>query len=191
MVNENKIEQLLKAFYDGDTTPEEEAILLYFFKNEYLNKKWYSDRDMFSFLYNEEEVPLPEGITERLEIIVDKHISESSLDKNTSFENEVSELTNYKIHTIFAKRRNIFIAISSAAAITLLCIGLFFASEKNIKSQMFADTYTNPEDAALATEQALLFVSNKLNQGLSSLEKVRDGVEKTNKILNETITIEK
>ena len=66
MVNENKIEQLLKAFYDGDTTPEEEAILLDFFKNEDLNKKWYSDRDMFSVLYNEKEVALPEGITERL-----------------------------------------------------------------------------------------------------------------------------
>ena len=165
MIDENKIEQLLKAFYDGYTTPEEEEILLNFFNSDNLNDKWHNDRHMFNILRDSEEVPLPEGITERLELAINEYIA-------------------------FKKRRKIIITISSAAAMTLLCIGLFFASGKDTKSHMYADTFTNPEDAALATEQALLFVSEKLNQGLSSLEKVREGVDKTNELLNKAITIE-
>jgi hypothetical protein len=169
MIDENKIEQLLQAFYDGDTTPEEEEMLFNFFNSENINDKWHTERDTFNVLYDSEEVPLPKGITKRLESAIDKHIAET---------------------TQKSSRRKIFIAISSAAAIALLCIGLFFIYEKDTKSQMFTDTFTNPEDAALATEQALIFVSDKLNHGLSSLEKVREGVNKSNKILYKAISIE-
>jgi hypothetical protein len=52
---------------------------------------------------------------------------------------------------------------------------------------MIADTYTNPTEAAAAAEQALMFVSAKLNQGFSPLEKVIEGVDKTNEVINENL----
>ena len=179
MTDEKKIEQLMNAFYNGDTTPEEEALLLDFFNNESLNEKWYADRDMFNALYDSSEITLPEGILERLDNAVDNHIAETE-----SMQNEIQN----KHISFNTKRRKIFTAISSAAAIALLCIGLHFAIKKP-QSQLIADTYTNPEDAAIAAEKALMFVSSNLNKGLSSLEKVREGADKTNELLNENFKL--
>ena len=172
MVEENKIEQLLNAFYNGDTTPEEEAMLSEFLNSENLDKERFTDRDIFNALNDNSDISLPEGITERLESAIDKHIADTSA---------------YKRKKISINR--LYIAISSAAAVVLLCIGLFFVSEKPTQSNYIADTYSDPKEAALAAEKALLLVSNKLNQGLSPLEKVTENVDKTNKLLNETLTI--
>jgi len=123
--------------------------------------------------YDSSGITLPEGMTERLENVIDKHIAatEHKRDKNIFFN---------------TKRRKIFTTISSVAAVSLLCIGLFFA----INNKPFADdTYTNPEEAAIAAEMALVLVSNKLNKGLSSLEKVKEGVDKTNELLNENFKL--
>ena len=169
---ENKIEQLLEAFYKGDTTPEDEAMLSEYLNSENLDESRQTDRDIFNALYDTAEIPLPEGMTERLETAIDKHIAETS-------EQKVKKISFNRI----------YVAISSAAAVVLLCVGLFFATEKPFQTHYIADTFSDPEEAALAAEQALLFVSSKLNQGLSPLEKITESVDKTNKLLNENITI--
>ena len=170
MTEENKIEQLLKAFYDGETTPEEEVLLLNFFNSKNLNEKWYSERDIFNALYDTSDIPLPEGITERLEKGIDKHIAESVI-----------------VTPLHQKTRKLFISISGAAAVILLCVGLFFVSDKNSQSHTIADTYENPEEAALVAEQMLTLVSTKLNLGFLPLEKVKKSVDKTNELLNEKL----
>jgi hypothetical protein len=81
----------------------------------------------------------------------------------------------------------LYLSIISAAAVALLCISLFFATKQPSKRDFIADTYTNPEEAAIAAEQALLLVSSKLNQGLSYVGKVDESVQKTNKILYEKL----
>jgi len=168
MIEENKIEQLLNGFYTGDTTPEEEALLSEYLKSENLDESRHTDRDIFNALYDTADIPLPECIAERLETAIDKHIAETSAP--------------------IGKKR-LYAVISGAAAVVLLCVGLFFFTEKQSQTNFIADTYSDPKEAALAAEQALLFVSNKLNQGLSPLEKVTESVDKTNKLLNETISI--
>lgn len=115
-------------------------------------------------------IPLPQGLSERLESAIDRHITTST--------------TCLKP---FTKTKIRYIRFMSAAAVALLCIGLFFITDK--KKPYIADTFTNPEEAALAVEQALLLVSSKLNQGLSPFEKVRESVQKTNELINENITI--
>jgi len=160
MIDENFIEQLLAAFYNGDTTPEEEEVLLNFFKNEDINEKFKADSALFQTLYDSSRIPLPEGLSQRLEKAIDKHITGSPF-------------------------RKMFIRILSAAAVILLCIGLFFYTRKQDEFQFIADTYSNPEEAAVAAEQALMLVSTKLNQGLSPLEKVKESVNITNQVLNQ------
>jgi hypothetical protein len=176
MTDENKIEQMLKAFYNGDSTPEEEVLLLKLFNNKDLEEKWHTDRDILIALHDSSDITLPEGISERLENALDNHIAETSITEN--------KLPAKKI-PLFSKTRRLYIAVASSAAAILLCIGIFFATENRHKQNMIADTYTNPEEAAIAVEKALMLVSTKLNQGLSPLEKVQDSVDKTNELLND------
>lgn len=166
MIEEEKIEQWLAAFYNGDTTAEEENELASFFDGEPVSEKWHTDRDLFRALYDPARISLPEGFSARLEISIDKHMTESS-----------NQPSNSKI-------RKLYISILSAAAVIFLCIGLFFNQGKTSSQDFIADTCTNPEEAAQAAEKALLFVSTKLNQGLLPLEKVKESVKKTNEILN-------
>jgi len=176
MTDENKIEQMLKAFYNGDSTPEEEALLLKFFNSKDLEEKWHMDRDILIALNDSSEITLPEGISERLENAIDNHITETLITEN--------ELLHKKI-PLYSKTRRFLIAVVSSAAAILLCIGIFFVSENIQSTDMIVDTYTDPEEAAIAAEQALMLVSTKLNQGLSPLEMVKDNIDKTNELLND------
>ena len=171
MSDKKKTEQLLADFYNGDTTPEEEEILMNFFNNEDLDKKWHTDRDLFHALYDPSRIPLPKGFSERLESVIDNHIAETA-DRKSS-----------------PKMRKLFISLLSAAAVALLCIGLFFTFGKTSKSDFMADTYKNPEEAAIVAEQTLLFISAKLNQGLHPLEVVKENIHKTNELINEHLKI--
>ena len=176
MTDENKIEELLKAFYNGDTTLEEEALLLTFFNRKNLDEKWNTDRDILNALGDSSEIMLPKGVNERLENFIDIHIAKTSVKENESQDEKIP---------LKSKTQRLLIAITSSAAAIFLCIGIFYSLERNNSSDMIADTYTNPEEAAIAVEQALILVSSKLNQGLSPLEKVKENIDKTNELLNE------
>jgi hypothetical protein len=171
MADEKKIKQLLEAFYNGNTTLEEEALLLKFFNSEGLDEKWYTDKDLFNVLHDSSDIKLPKGISERLENVIDIHMAKETIPQ--------------KSHS---KTRKLLIRITSVAAVLLLCIGLFFTTNKPVKSYT-ADTYTDPEEAAMVAEQALMLVSAKLNQGFHPLEKVKESVNKTNELLNESLKL--
>ena len=167
MIDERTIEQLLAAFYNGVTTPEEEELLLNFFKDKDLNEKFQADSQLFILLYDSSRIPLPDGFSQRLEKALDEHIANPSLRRFLEIP------------------RKIYLRIASVAAIVLLGVGLFFLTGRQDKSQLIADTYSNPEEAAAAVEQALMLVSTKLNQGLVPFEKVKESVNTTNRLLNE------
>ena len=162
MNDEKKIEQLLAAFYSGQTTPDEEAFLLNYFNENEVKEKFQVDSEIFKGLYDPSRIPLPEGVSERLETALRRHTSAS-------------------------KVRRLFIGISSAAAIALLCIGIFLSTGRS--KDFVADTFKNPAEAAIAAEQALLLVSSKLNQGFAPYEKFREAINKTDEIINENLTI--
>ena len=68
-------------------------------------------------------------------------------------------------------RRRTLYWLSGVAASILLCIRL-------------ADTYTNPKDAAVAAEKALLLLSHNLNKGISQVNDAGQEIDKVNNILN-------
>jgi len=174
MTDEKKIEHLIEAFYRGDTTLEEEKWLADFFNGEgmlengeTMFEKWQTDKMLFNILYDPSRVSPPKDFSIRLEKNLDDHIRKSANPKSGS------------------KIRTFYLTLLSAAAVALLCVGLFFANEIKSKRDFVADTYTNPEEAAIAAEKALLFVSSKLNEGLAPLGKIKESVQKTNEIINE------
>jgi len=169
MIDERKIEQLLTAFYEGITTPEEEEIIHDFFDCEAVSEKWQTDGVIFNALYEPTRIPLPDGFAGRLETSIDNHMRTSAKQHANSI------------------ARKLFISILSTAAVILLCLGLFFMPGKKTQTDFIADTYTNPAEAAVVAEKTLLFISSKLNEGLVPLEKVKANVNKTYEILNENL----
>jgi hypothetical protein len=81
------------------------------------------------------------------------------------------------------RKRTFFYWISSAAAIILLCIGLFFATREQSPPKM-ADTFTDPEEAALVAGQTLALISAHLNKGLDKVADAEQELEKVNQLLN-------
>lgn len=109
------------------------------------------------------EIPIPEGLSERLEAQIDALAANEKKRKH---------------------RLRFTYWISSAAAIALLCIGIFFGIESHSNQQQVADTFTNPEEAAVAAQKALAFMSTQLNKGIDQVENANHEIEKVNQLLN-------
>ncbi|WP_304247500.1 hypothetical protein [Parabacteroides gordonii] len=113
-----------------------------------------------------EDQTLPEGLSERLEQQIDAWAAA-----------EKKEM----IRSSF-RRRSLY-WLSGAAAVALLCVGIFqFAAPE--KEYQLADTYTNPQEAAIAAQEALAFLSVNLNKGIEQVNEAQQEMNKVNEILN-------
>lgn len=113
------------------------------------------------------EVALPEGLSERLEQqIAAWSVQEKNKPARSSF------------------RRYSLYWLSGAAVIALLCVGLFQLTDINSYNQKLADTYTNPKEAAVAAQKALLFMSKNLNKGIKQVDDAQEEISKVNSIVN-------
>lgn len=166
MRDRKDIDKLLAAFYAGMTTREEEERLKAFFDNTGLSEQWHADRDIFRALYDPGDVSLPEGLSDRLEQALDRHIGASHRSKKQP-----------------NKIRRLYIAVGSVAAAALLCVTLFFIGEHRQSAPVTADTFTDPHEAELVATEALALVSMHLNKGMSPFEKARKNMDKTNEVL--------
>lgn len=113
-----------------------------------------------------EDQTLPEGLSERLEQQIDAWAATEK--KET-------------IRSSF-RRRSLY-WLSGAAAVALLCVGIFqFVAPE--KEHQLADTYTNPQEAAIAAQEALAFLSINLNKGIEQVNEAQQEMNKVNEILN-------
>jgi hypothetical protein len=157
------IEQLLNKFYEGNSTSEEERILTdYFLNEENTNECWEKDRKLFRALH-ESQIEVPTDVSEQLEKTI----------------MQFSEPRKIQLH-----KRTLSYWISGAAAAVLLLIGLHFFSTQESAQPMLVDTFSTPEEAMIATEQTLAFVSAKLNQGLNQAAVAQQEFERINQVLN-------
>ena len=109
------------------------------------------------------DIPLPEGLSERLEAHID---ALAAGEKKRQL-----------------RHRFAYWAISTAA-VALLCIGVFVGTEKQVSQPQMADTFTNPQEAAIAAEKALVLMSAHLNKGIDQVENAGQKIEKVNQILD-------
>ncbi|EJW96259.1 hypothetical protein EVA_15635 [gut metagenome] len=82
------------------------------------------------------------------------------------------------------KRRSLF-WIPAAAAIlgVILLIGDGFKGD----NPRMADTYSDPEEAALVAQEALAFMSKNLNKGLNQMDDAGKDIVRINSIINKQI----
>ena len=157
-----EIELLIKKFYEGISTSEEELFLTeYFLKEENVDDRWKDEQKLFRLLHTS-QIMIPAGLSERLE----KHIVQMESSKK-----------------ILPHKRSWYYWISSAAAVALLCIGLYITMPPPSPKKM-ADTFSNPEEAALVAEQTLTFMSLQMNKGLNKLADAGQEFERVNQLIN-------
>ena len=113
-----------------------------------------------------EEQALPERLSRRLEQQIDAWAAAE--------EKETRSLP---------RRRSLY-WLSGAAAVALLCIGIFQYDASFHSHNRLTDTYTNPKDAAVAAEKALLLMSQNLNKVISQVDNAQQEIDKVNNILN-------
>ena len=105
----------------------------------------------------QEDLALPEGLSERLE----RQINLLAHDKKLAP----------------------FYWISGVAAAIFGTLFLFF-TETNHPASAMADTFTDPEEAAVVAQNALAFMSRNLNIGLGQVHETSQEVERINKIIH-------
>lgn len=161
-MEKKRIEKLIEKFYSGETTIGEERLLENYFSHKNIPASLEAERDLFRFYSSSRNEQLP-----------DRELTEKIID---AIESEGADLTG--------KRRRLVYAVTSIAASILLLIGSYFIflspSGPGLALSKYTDTYDNPEMAYLETQKALLYVSEKLNEGtreLSSLKKIEEGTE--------------
>ncbi|MDR1160761.1 MAG: hypothetical protein LBK45_00325 [Tannerellaceae bacterium] len=109
------------------------------------------------------EIPLPEGLSARLEAHIDALAAGERRRK--------------------ARRRFMYRA-TAAAAIALLCIGILLKAGKQAPTLSAADTFSDPKEAAIVAGQALAFMSAQLNKGIEKVEDAGQEIEKVNHLLD-------
>lgn len=110
-----------------------------------------------------EEQALPEGLSERLE---------SYIDRLDEAEKKVS-----------LRKRSVYWMVGVAASL-LIGVALFFPVETIETKPATADTFTDPEEAAVVAGEALAFLSMQFNKGVNQLEEAKQEVERVNEIVN-------
>jgi len=155
-------EELLKKFYEGTSTQEEELQLTEYFLNEADVDERRKDEQQLFRLLHDSQIQVPETVSKRLEASI---LQMDAPAKSVPF------------------RRKLYYWISSSAALVLLCIGLFFAIRQPAYPQR-VDTFSDPKEAALVAQQTLIYMSAQLNKGLDKVADADQKFEKVNQLLN-------
>lgn len=161
-MNLQKIEKLIVAYEQGNTSLEEEKILMDFFRNEEVPYKLRSYKYLFDFM-----------VTSQDEELINPDFDEQVLAAISNIE---------PLPKSPSKKIRLYSAIAVAASIVIL-IGLYF--QFNYQMNNVQDTYDDPLLAYAETKKILMKVSGNLNSGVDELKNVSEfnnGMTQLNKI---------
>ena len=159
-----EIKRLIDAFYDGALTDaEEETLRTFFLSGKTLPSQWEHEQIFFEVFFTAVEVPIPDGLPERLK---------KSLDLLAAKEKKIN--FRYPIY-----------AVASVAAVFLICLGIFIGKGNVSDQHLMADTFTSPVEAALVAQETLVFMSSQLNNGLNQVSEMKEEIKNVNKIMRE------
>lgn len=176
----NTIEKLIAAFYEGQTTPQEEKILYDFFSQEDIPGHLLEDKVFFREIGSLQIQEIPPELEKSIDTLIDN----LEKDEKRSIPLEQPSKSNIK-------RINwTWVSGIAASLFIILSISIFtYNQEISHKNMVIADTFSDPKEAYLETEKALLYVSNKLNKGFEQVESLQKNMDKTNKIIEKNIRL--
>lgn len=138
-----RIEKLLKKYWEGKTTLEEEKTIQLFFQNEAIPEHLESVKPLFNY-YHHEAVKEPLGQDFDAELMNRLNAGESRFGHSWRF------------------------ALKIAASVLLIALAAYyfrFINNQSQKEAIATVTYEDPELAYQQTKTALLMISEKLNAG--------------------------
>ena len=121
-----------------------------------------------------EQIPIPEGLEERLSAKIDEWEKEEKQQE--------------------AKHRSLFpkalrYTAAAASVVLVVGVGIHLLSQDKYMDLAEQDTYQDPMQAKMEAERALNLLAMNLNKGMGHLEKAKALSEKTEKTLNEQLNV--
>ncbi len=158
-----ELNRLLKRYYEGESTEEDEMLLRAFFSGSDIPEGYEPEQAIFSYFMDSAEIPEP----------------------SASFLENIMKDDQSGIR--LSTRKFVFTFTGIAAAILIIIGSWFFFRNNEI-----LDTYSDPNLAYAETMKVLVEVSSKLNQGTRALEpvsKMNDIPVKSLEILNKSANV--
>ncbi len=161
-MSSREIEHLLEKYFNGETSLSEEQSLRDWFAQDELPLHHKPLKSQFMFFSNPDKA-MPE---------LDNAFEDRFLQK----------LHNQQRQHKIQKRKTLLLTLTGIAASILIIAAMFFQNKPN----RLEDSLNDPEMAYLEIQQALIFVSGKLNQGLKPAQKAssnfNEGLEQSKRI---------
>ncbi|MCF2592807.1 hypothetical protein I6E11_03110 [Bacteroides caecigallinarum] len=157
-MNTDTIRHLLEKFYNGETDADEEKILENYFLDSDVETEFSTDKEVFlhlSSVKKDSDFTVPEGMQRRISDNIDMWEKQSKANKPRYY-------TLYK-----------YVSGIAAAVVILIGISLFMPNNQDEGAAM-KDTFDNPQEAYMATENALQLFAEALNKGNAKMEKAKE-----------------
>ena len=121
-----------------------------------------------------EQIPIPEGLEERLSAKIDEWEKEEKQQE--------------------AKHRSLFpkalrYTAAAASVVLVVGVGIHLLSQDKYTDLAEQDTYQDPMQAKMEAERALNLLAMNLNKGMGHLEKAKALSDKTEQTLNEQLKV--
>lgn len=182
-MNTNEIKKLIDAFYNGETSVEEEQLLLDYFNTEDVAEDLLEEKEIFLHMYNAESVDAPVDLETKLNDLIDELASEEKMVLNIKSQ---------------SNKRQMWVRIGSIAAGVALVIstGVYFYKKSDIVTPPLAqgqieNVGAEDKEKIKEAQDALVLLSSKFNKGMDQLAVVSSSLDKPNEIINKTFNRKK
>jgi len=145
----DEIKTLLKNYYEGGTSLEEERKLKTYFKEHRIPEGYYSDKTLFSF-QNTNELSI---------------LTEHELWRNIKSYEKKKKVNRSVIRVIYTL---------AASLLVLFTILAWYYTSSRKQNEIVQDTFTNPEEAYRIAQKYLGFASHKLSYAYNEIKPIRN-----------------
>lgn len=165
----SEIKKLIEAFYNGDTTADEEQILFDYFSSEDVAEDLLDEKKIFLQMNEADSINIPSDLELKLDNLID----------NLNYEEEVKQ---------HSKKKHLWIQVGSVAAGVALLIfaGIHFTKEQNEMKPSTANIELDDQQKIEEAQKALILLSTNFNKGLDQVTMVSTNLDKANEILDKT-----
>ena len=196
-ISTTKIKKMLESFYEGNTNKEEEKILIAYFNSDNVADELKFERDTFLSIYEISEIDVPLSLETKINELINKlndaeitnnNISNKSLLSNTRKKNQIWSYISIAACLIILITGSIYLSVTTGERKVLESITLQPVAEI---SKTTREMSVEDKEILVHAESAMLLVSQKLNKGMDQLTMASSNVDKTNKIINKTLKLNK
>ena len=164
-MNTERINELLERYYEALTTEAEEEELRRFFVEGEVPAHLMGERELFMQLQASAEIPVPEGLEDRLSVAIDEWAALEERPKHSRM---------YRLRWI-----------SGIAASVLMVVAFSWSLYEPARK----DTCATPEEAYMEAHEALMQFALALNKGTEQLAMVQSTTQKIEENITEYLTL--